>query len=97
MRLQATISSRRSRSLCILADVSNNGDGGEAYIFVIRSGGHATFASASNTPGGLTVDLCYLGEITAGEDGETVLHDGLGSGGGKNALFVLLDGIIEPG
>jgi hypothetical protein len=64
---------------------------------VIRSGRHTTNASPSNAPGGVTIDLCYLDEITVSEDGETVLLDGLGSGGGRNVLFTLPDGSAEPG
>jgi hypothetical protein len=64
---------------------------------VSRSGERATFAGASDVPGGVTNDLCYLYEITVSEDDETVLLDGLGSGGGTNVLFVLPDGSPEPG
>lgn len=46
--------------------------------FAVRSGGHAAFAGASNTPNGLTIDLRGLNKVKLSDD-DTIAHIGTGN------------------
>lgn len=56
--------------------------------FAIRSGGHTSWAGASNIAGGVTLDLRRLNSIDLSEDGETVR---VGSGATWDAVYRKLD------
>ena len=46
--------------------------------FAVKSGGHASFAGASNIQGGITIDLKNLNEITVSAD-QTLTRTGAGN------------------
>lgn len=64
----------------IIAEI-NSGDDDDMCISAVKSGGHGTFAGASNAPGGITIDLQYLDDVVVAEDRETVAF-GPGNRGG---------------
>jgi hypothetical protein len=51
---------------------SRDSDGDNKCIFAVKSGGHRAFAGRSNAPGGITIDLRYLGDVSVAENRETV-------------------------
>lgn len=56
--------------------------------FAVRSGGHTSWAGASNIAGGVTLDLRNLNSVDVSEDGETV-H--VGAGASWDAVYRKLD------
>lgn len=60
----------------------------ESCKFAIRSGGHTSWAGASNIAGGVTLDLRGLNSIDVIEDGETVR---VGPGASWDAVYRKLD------
>ncbi|CAK4034341.1 FAD-binding domain-containing [Lecanosticta acicola] len=46
--------------------------------FAVKSGGHAAFAGASSSPGGITIDLHRLNELSLSDD-KTITHVGTGN------------------
>ncbi|KJZ77354.1 hypothetical protein HIM_03078 [Hirsutella minnesotensis 3608] len=61
---------------------------GECGCIAVRSGGHTWFPSASNSPGGVTVDLRGLNSVHVSADGSSV---SVGSGATWDAVYAKLD------
>lgn len=59
-----------------------------SYEFAIRSGGHTSWAGASNIAGGVTLDLRELNSVDVSEDGRTVQ---VGAGASWDAVYRKLD------
>jgi FAD/FMN-containing dehydrogenase len=55
----------------IIAEAHSGGDD-DKCIFAVKSGDHGIFACASNAPGGVTIDLRYLDDVSVAEDRKTV-------------------------
>lgn len=73
-----------SEAVRILAKHTANG----SCEFAVRSGGHTSWAGASNIAGGVTLDLRRLDSIDLSEDGKTVR---VGSGATWDAVYRKLD------
>lgn len=73
-----------SEAVQILAKHTANG----SCEFAIRSGGHTSWAGASNIAGGVTLDLRRLDSIDLSEGGKTVR---VGSGATWDAIYRKLD------
>jgi FAD/FMN-containing dehydrogenase len=67
---------------------AHSGEDDDKCIFAVKSGGHGMFAGASNTPGGVTIDLRYMDDVSVAEDRKTVA---LGPGNKRGGVYKALE------
>lgn len=65
-------------------------DHGGPYDFAIRAGGHTWFAGSNNSPGGVTIDLRGLSDISVSADRASVA---VGAGATWDAVYGKLDAL----